>query len=195
MLLIVALSSNFASAQSTNLQYQVANLMEDVRLLEERVRQMAIEIEDVRRENSRMRQLVEGYESRIGEQMNRFATVAQLNEGIRNAVAALETQDSVVKEEVIAHVTKTIADFAKKMETALGGLPVTPKNRPGVKTTFDMTNVPRTGVSYNVESGDTLSSIAAKLNSRVNWIQNANKISDPSILQIGQLLFIPQQAE
>ena len=44
-----------------------------------------------------------------------------------------------------------------------------------------------------MQRGDTLSSIAHKTNARTQDIINANKITDPTRLQVGQALFIPQQ--
>jgi LysM repeat protein len=51
---------------------------------------------------------------------------------------------------------------------------------------------PKTGVSYEVRSGDTLSGIARAQGSKIKWIQNANKIANPARdLQVGQTIFIP----
>jgi LysM repeat protein len=51
---------------------------------------------------------------------------------------------------------------------------------------------PKTGVTYTVRSGDTLSAIARAHGSTVKHIQNANKIVNPSRdLQVGQTIFIP----
>jgi LysM repeat protein len=46
-------------------------------------------------------------------------------------------------------------------------------------------------VSYTVQRGDTLSSIAQKHGARVADIVNANKITDPTRIQVAQTLFIP----
>jgi LysM repeat protein len=42
-----------------------------------------------------------------------------------------------------------------------------------------------------VRGGDTLSSIAKKFGSTVDWVQNANEIASPLQLQAGRKLFIP----
>ena len=52
---------------------------------------------------------------------------------------------------------------------------------------------PKSGITYTVQSGDSISKIARKNNSRIKWIQDANKISDPSKLQVGDEIFIPQK--
>jgi LysM repeat protein len=43
-----------------------------------------------------------------------------------------------------------------------------------------------------VQAGDTLGEIARKHNAKLQDIINANKISDPTRIRVGQTLFIPQ---
>ena len=50
---------------------------------------------------------------------------------------------------------------------------------------------PKEGVSYTVQRGDTLSSIASRFGVPVKDITNANRIADPTRLQAGQTLFVP----
>ena len=52
-------------------------------------------------------------------------------------------------------------------------------------------NYPKEGISYTVQAGDTLSGIAQKNGARMDDIKNANKIADPSKLQVGQTIFVP----
>jgi LysM repeat protein len=49
---------------------------------------------------------------------------------------------------------------------------------------------PGTRISYTVQSGDTLDSIANKFNSTVADIQKENKIEDPNAIFVGQVLII-----
>jgi LysM repeat protein len=46
-------------------------------------------------------------------------------------------------------------------------------------------------VSYTVQKGDTIAEIAKKTGAKQQDIINANKISDPSRITVGQTLFIP----
>lgn len=48
-----------------------------------------------------------------------------------------------------------------------------------------------TGLMYNVQSGDTISGIATRYKSQVDWILRANDIKPGDILHIGQPLLIP----
>jgi LysM repeat protein len=62
--------------------------------------------------------------------------------------------------------------------------------RPPVQTTFTE-DYPKEGVSYTVQKGDNLALIAKKTGAKQQDIINANKISDPSRIAVGQTLFIP----
>ncbi len=181
-------------AQAPSLQFQVANLTEDVRLLDERLRQMSIQLEDMRRENNRLRETVAAYESAAESNLAKFATVSQLEEALRQAVAALEKRDELLKREVVADVGKTVDAFAKKVNSALKGVSGIAPPDPTVKNVFSTEGIPTEGTPYTVAPGDSISSIAQKLNSRVDWIQNINKISDPRLLQVGQMIFVPQES-
>jgi len=52
-------------------------------------------------------------------------------------------------------------------------------------------NVPRgTKITYTIQSGDTLASIASKFNSTQEDIQKLNNITDPNLIQVGQQIFV-----
>lgn len=48
------------------------------------------------------------------------------------------------------------------------------------------------GSSYTVQAGDTLASIARKVNGDINQIVAANCLEDPNLLHVGQILYLPQ---
>ena len=68
-------------------------------------------------------------------------------------------------------------------------------NRPQAELPTNFSdNYPKTGITYTVQSGDSISKIARKHNSKIKWIQDANKIADPSRgLRVGDEIFVPQQ--
>ena len=180
-------------AQTSNLAYQVANLVEDIRILEESIRSMRVEVDSMRRENNQLRQQVGTYETRIDSSMGQLATVGQLNQAIAKAVTSLELRDEKMKSEIVLQVTEQIKGFADSVKKSIGGLPPPPvKPDPDVLTSFH-DNFPKTGTTYTVRSGDTISGIATKFGSTRDWIQNANEISHPKYLQVGRTLFIPHQ--
>ncbi|HAT60008.1 MAG TPA: hypothetical protein DCS60_04475 [Opitutae bacterium] len=180
-------------AQTSNLAYQVANLVEDIRILEESIRSMRVEVDNIRRENNQLRQQVGSYETRIDSSMSQLATVVQLNQAIAKAVTSLELRDEKMKSEIVLQVTEQIKSFADSVKNSIGELPPPPvKPDPDVLTSFH-DNFPKTGTTYTVRSGETISGIAAKFGSTRDWIQNANEISHPKYLQVGRTLFIPHQ--
>jgi LysM repeat protein len=48
-----------------------------------------------------------------------------------------------------------------------------------------------TGLMYNVQSGDTISGLATRYKSQIDWIMKANNIKPDDTLRIGQPLLIP----
>lgn len=189
---VALVASSFeANAQSGNLAYAVANLSEDVRLLDERIRALQLQMEDMQRENDRLRQTVADYESRSDNQLSKLATESQLNQAIDKAVGQLEGRDERMKADVILEVTRMLETFTKKVSTSLAKSGSSTTSSPS-KTMVFHNNFPKTGTSYIVKSGDTLSKIASENNSTLDWIQHANKIVSPRNIQVGQRLFIPQ---
>ena len=62
--------------------------------------------------------------------------------------------------------------------------------KPAAPTAVPATPTP-TGTTYTVKDGDTLSGIASSNNSTVAAIVQANNLTDPDKLQVGQKLTIP----
>lgn len=185
-------SSFEANAQSNNLAYVVANLREDVRLLDERIRSLQLQMEDMHRENDRLRQSIADYESQSDNQLSKLATESQLNQSVQDAIRSLESRDEVMKQDVILEVTKMMESFAKKVSSSIAKTNSTSSRQPvKVRESFS-DNFPKSGTSYIVKSGDNLSTIAKRNDSQVDWIINANKIVSDRHLQVGQRLFIPQ---
>ena len=65
------------------------------------------------------------------------------------------------------------------------------KNQNQRASTVFSDEFPREGVSYTVQKGETLATIAKKTGAKVQDIINANKLTDPSKIQVGQVLFVP----
>jgi LysM repeat protein len=59
----------------------------------------------------------------------------------------------------------------------------------------DSTALPAGQTTYRVQPGDTLMSIASRYNTTIQAIVNANNLSNPDMLSIGQTLIIPNQPE
>jgi LysM repeat protein len=102
--------------------------------------------------------------------------------------AALREQ----KRETLQQVSVQLEKLANETQAAINALAKGAVTRPAVSTPTFTEDYPKEGVSYTVQRGDTLSSIAHKTNAKTQDIINANKITDPTRLQVGQTLFIPQ---
>lgn len=91
--------------------------------------------------------------------------------------------------------TGTPAAAATGTPTSTGGAATPPSGTPAANRTPTPSPTPSptpTATTYTVQSGDTLTGIADRFNTTPEAIQNANNISSPTGLQIGQVLTIPR---
>ncbi|HTQ31154.1 MAG TPA: LysM peptidoglycan-binding domain-containing protein [Opitutaceae bacterium] len=173
-----------AQAQTNPEPMDIVNLREDVRLLTQRVGDLQIRVEQLERENSALR-------SQTGNAAQTYATIAQLNDTVAELNRTIKASAATTKSETLEQVSAQMEKLAKETNAALADLAKGQATRANVQTSFS-DDYPKEGVSYTVQKGDTLSSIAKKTNANVRDIVNANKISDPTRLMVGQSLFIPQ---
>jgi len=179
---LIALSTTVVSAQtgSVNLGSQVAGLREDVRILVQRVGELSLRVEQLERENAALMQATEGLD-------RTYATVAQLNEAVAELNTAMTSGDATTQ----AKAAEAIKGLATQTNSAIDSLAKGMVARAAITTpTFDE-DYPSTGLSYTVQKGDTLSSIASRYKSTVRDIQNANQLPNAGQIKIGQTLFIP----
>ena len=170
-----------ASAQLPPTAVDFANLQEDVRGLTQKVNSLSLQVEQLqpRPGFSAPAPDTTTYASLV--QLN--AAVAELNRSIQSAVAASQT-------DTLADVNAQLKKLAQQVNAALASAGKKTVAE-GAETTFS-SDYPKTGESYTVAKGDTLAIIAKKLGAKRTDIINANKISDPSHIQIGQVLFVPE---
>ncbi len=164
-------------------QVELANLREDVRLLAQRVGELSLRLEQLERENADLRQ-------RSGAAERSFATMAQVNEAIADANRSLSAAIGSAKADTLRQVSAQLEKLGKQTNAALDSLARAQAARPAVATSFS-DDYSREGISYTVQKGDSLASIAKKTGARTQDIVNANKLADPSRISIGQTLFIP----
>lgn len=181
-LLAAALCAAAASAQ-TPAQIEFANLREDVRGLVQRMGELALRVEQLERENAELRQ-------RAGAADRQQVTLTQLNSAIADATASLRSAIATSKSETLQQVAAQLEKLGKQTNAALDSLAKGQATRPPVQTTFSDDYV-KEGVSYTVQKGDSLAVIARKTGAKQQDIINANKLSDPSRITVGQTLFIP----
>jgi LysM repeat protein len=175
----LALLSLTAHAQSVGTE--LANLREDVRLLNQTVGSLSLKLEQLERENDALRKQVAAASQTTG-----LATVAQLNEAVNSLNAAIRSGDAATAASAAAQIKK----LGDATNAALDSLAKGQASRPVVQTTFSE-NFPSEGISYTVQKGDTLSEIARTTGAKLSDIINANKIADPTRVRVGDTLFIP----
>lgn len=170
-----------AAAQTgvSSLGMEVAGLREDVRILVQRVGELSLRVEQLERENAQLRQATSGLDGT-------YATMAQLNAAVADLNRAIKAGDSAARDQAAA----AIKELARQTNAAIDSVARGVAARPTIQTTFS-DDFPREGVTYTIQRGDTLSSIASRFGASVKDIINANKISDPTRIQVGQALFIP----
>ncbi|MBI2496584.1 MAG: LysM peptidoglycan-binding domain-containing protein [Opitutae bacterium] len=178
---LLSLLSVLAPGQVDNTRVELANLRQDVLLLTQRVGELTMTVEQLTRENSAL-QAKAGQSYVTIEQLNR--TVADLNRTMQSALAEQ-------KHDVLAQVAGQIERLGRQTNAALDALARNQATRPAVQTSFN-DDFPKEGINYTVQSGDTLGEIARKHGAKMADIVNANKISDPTRIRVGQTLFIPQ---
>lgn len=172
-----------ALAQSPPSQLEFANLREDVRGLVQRVGDMTLRLEQLERENA-------GLRTRLSAADKSYATLVQLNEAVADLNRNIRTAVAASKAETLQQVAAQVEKLAKQTNAALDSLAKSQASRPAVQTSF-AENYSKEGVSYTVQKGDTIAVIAKKTGAKQQDIINANKISDPSRIMVGQTLFIP----
>ena len=170
-----------APAQIDQTRMDLVNLREDVRMLSQRVGELTMTVEQLARDNNTLQS--RGNQNYVTlEQLNRV--VSELNRTVQGGLADQ-------KREVLTQVAGQMERLAKQTQVAIDALAKNQATRPAVPTVFTE-DFPKEGTNYTVQAGDTLSVIAKKTNAKMQDIINANKITDPTKIRVGQTLFIPQ---
>lgn len=164
-------------------QVELANLREDVRGLTQRVGELSLRVEQLERENSDLR-------AKSGTTERNAVTATQLNDAVAELNATIKSATAASKQETLQQVAVQLEKLARQTNASLDSLAKNQATRATVQTTFK-DDFPKEGVSYTVQKGDTLAVIAKKTGAKSADIINANKISDPSHILVGQTLFIP----
>lgn len=154
--------------------------------------------------------------ARISEQLNELQVAVQR---LRAAPPAAKPQGGVADRDAIlaevdkrnaalrADLDKALATFTKQVNDALasrGGpvavapVPGSPTPAPNAQTPPAAPSdglppdMPRTGIRYKVKAGESLSGIARRNGSKVEWILKANQMDNPNQLRAESEIFIPQ---
>jgi LysM repeat protein len=176
-------------AQSDSLRVAVANLSQDVGLLAQQLNTLRLEVEDLRRENARLRSQVAAASANEAIQ----AQVSDLSSALDVLRREYRQADESQRKQIVEEVSRQINALGRETQAALNAVAKAVDSAPRVSTPVHFSeDYPKTGKPYTVRSGDTLSGIARRHGSTVKDIQNANKISNPAKdLRVGETIFIP----
>lgn len=178
---LLALTGLARAQTAYNPALELANLREDVRLLQQRVGELSLTVEQLTRENNAL-------QAKAGQS---FVTIEQLNKAVADVNRSMQAALAEQKRETLAQVGSQMERLARQTQAAIDAVAKNQATRPAVQTSFSE-DYPKEGMSYTVQSGDTLSGIAKKTGAKLSDIRNANKISDDTKIRVGQTLFIPQ---
>lgn len=174
-------------AQNASPQVELANLREDVRGLSQRVGDLTLRLEQLERENADLRR-------KSSDGARAYATVAQLDQAVSDLNRTVKSAVSSSQNETLQIVSTQLEKLGRQTNAAFESLAKSQAVRP-VSTpapTASSTNVPSgDGGTYTVQKGDSLASIAKKTGAKQQDIVTANKLSDPSLIKVGQTLIIP----
>jgi LysM repeat protein len=179
-LLLLSLAAVTVRGQSS---VDFANLREDVRLLSQRVGELSLRVEQLERENAQLRAQTAG----SGRD---YATLAQLNEAVAEINRVIKASVSSSRTETLETVSRRMDQLAQQTDAAIQALAKGGGPRAVAAQSFTG-EFPKEGISYTVQKGDTVAIIAKRTGARAADIINANKLTDPSLIFVGQVLFIP----
>lgn len=182
----------FLFAPALHAQPRPADMAQDIQYLREEVGQLRLEVQVLRRENEELKRSLNALQSSQGQNTASSAALRQTEERLEQLRSEMTRANSKTKEEVIATVTRLIENLASQINATSPPSPTSSPRQPpaNIRTEFG-DDFPKTGVEHKVERGESLWIIARKYNSQVEWIINANKISNPSAIHVGSTLFVP----
>ena len=181
-LLATALPAALHAQPAPSPAVELANMREEFRLLQQRIGELSIRVEQLEEANARLAKTAAGAEQN-------YATLTQLNTAIADLSRDIKAANAATKSEVLATVGAQMENLAKQTNAALDSV-TRPRATPPPPASFS-DDFPKEGVTYTVAAGDTVSRIAQKTGSKVADIINANKLADPTKIKVGQVLFVP----
>ena len=167
----------------------LANLKQDIELVNREVTGLRSEVEMLRRENAQLRVSVDqASREKNNEREDRIVLELQ------NRLQALElafNQSERARGSTQEELNQKFQQIIEQMNRGFDQ--VSKSTNPTPQTQTFSNDYPKNGFVHVVEKGETVSSIAQKYKSKVSWIIDANQISDPTKVFVGRELFVPQK--
>lgn len=154
----------------------------------------------LRAELTRQQQYIQSLEQQIGQlngdvaqnryqtasAMSGYASAGQLSAlqgeigALRQQVAALDAARAKDRQAIYDDITKKVTSLMKTAGGSGGG-----------RSSGSSRSVSQTGIEHVVQPGESLSKIAAAYGVKMNVLVEANGLSDPSNIRVGQKIFVP----
>lgn len=179
--LLFSVLSNALYCQNQDLRTSVADLTQDFSALDRQVRSIQFELE----------LLKENQNSEPTDKAIRLlnAKILKVENELKNLRMEMAQRDRALGEQLLSKVTARLDEYFKSLNQSMGASQMVESASQSLEFSD---NYPKTGLSYEVQSGDTLSQIALKFGSTVRFIQDANQIQNPARdLRVGDTIFIP----
>jgi hypothetical protein len=157
--------------------------------------ELRTEVEKLKLENADLRAALNRQKAGQGQAASTADTLAKTRAETLNEVdrrLKLHTDE----------VNAALAELTRQVNAALGKPSTTPTAKsikPAAQTEAPASTeegapsgIPQTGIKYRVKSGDTVTKIALRNGSKVDWILKANNLSSPAALKADVEIFIPQ---
>lgn len=176
---------------------QLAGMQQDLSELRNEVEKLKLENADLRDALNKQRNATVGNSS-------------SAEAAARTKAEALAEVDRRLKQQT-ADVNAALAELARRVDAALAVRqpaairPTTPStspakpvgalpgaNPPAAPDDGLPTDIPRTGTTYKVKSGDTVTRIARQFGSKPEWIMQANRLPSAGALRSDVEIFVPQ---
>ena len=158
-------------------QRAVAQQQQVLRELQLSVQRLAVRIDAVEQRQNNLSTRLAAIERGAGD--SDLATKDEVA-ALRADLAALRSSQEAMRGEIVNDLSGRMAKLSERQAKAAEA---------AAKAAAAQSR--GSGYSHVVESGQTLSAIAQAYGVPVRTIMRANKITDPSKLQVGQKLFIP----
>ena len=185
---VFGIASSFSFA---DINVRVANLKQDMELVSRELVGLRTEVELLRRENAQLRvqveQSIRKYSSNTGSSAENLQRMSDRMQGLENRLNQSENSQIILQKSMEAKVKDLIMQMNKGFEK------VQTVSKPVSTAQSFNQDYPQSGFVHKVKSGETVSSIAKKYDSKVSWIINANQIQDPKKVYVGKELFVPQK--
>jgi LysM repeat protein len=167
----------------------LANLKQDLELINREVTSLRSEVEMLRRENAQLRVVVDQStrSQRVGQESGQLLELQNRLQALELALRQSERARVTTQEEINKKFQQIIEQMNRGFDQ------VTQSSTSSTQTSTFSNDYPKNGFVHVVEKGETVSSIAQKYKSKVSWIINANQIADPTKVFVDRELFVPQK--